>query len=196
MSKAPLFWNNEYELPQTIHAGSLLLAEPTMDEPYFREAVILICRHDQDGTHGLMLHQAIDYRIQELVENFPVGFDGKVLLGGPMGSDMLQFVHNRGTLIPDSREISAGVFWGGDFEQLKKHIRAGRITENDVRFFVGYCGWDVGQLADEMKDNAWILANGANQAVFHSPTQNLWKTLLRNMGGIYQKMADSPEEFN
>lgn len=196
MSKDPLFWNNEYESVQTIHAGSLLLAEPTMDDDYFREAVILICRHDHDGTHGLMLHHKLDERIQELVENFPLDFAGKVLLGGPVGHDLMQFVHNRGTLIPDSREISAGVFWGGDFEQLKKHIRAEKITVNDVRFFVGYCGWDVGQLAEEIKANSWILVNGANRALFHTPTTNLWKSILRNMGGIYQKMADEPDAFN
>lgn len=196
MSKDPLFWNNEYESVQTIHAGSLLLAEPTMDDDYFREAVILICRHDHDGTHGLMLHHKLDERIQELVENFPLDFAGKVLLGGPVGHDLMQFVHNRGTLIPDSREISAGVFWGGDFEQLKKHIRAEKITANDVRFFVGYCGWDVGQLAEEIKANSWILVNGANRALFHTPTTNLWKSILRNMGGIYQKMADEPDAFN
>lgn len=196
MSKDPLFWNNEYESVQTIHAGSLLLAEPTMDDDYFREAVILICRHDHDGTHGLMLHHKLDERIQELVENFPLDFAGKVLLGGPVGHDLMQFVHNRGTLIPDSREISAGVFWGGNFEQLKKHIRAGQITENEVRFFVGYCGWDVGQLAEEIKENSWILVNGANRALFHTPTENLWKSILRNMGGIYQKMADEPEAFH
>lgn len=196
MSKEPLFWSNEYETPQHIHAGLLLLAEPTIDEPYFREAVILICRHDHDGTHGLMLHHKLNERVQELVENFPVGFDGKVLLGGPVGNDLMQFVHNRGTLVPESREISAGVFWGGDFEQMKKHIRAGRITENDVRFFVGYCGWDVGQLANEIKENSWLLLSGANNALFHMPTENLWKTLLRKQGGIYAKMADEPETFS
>ncbi|HEY0261426.1 MAG TPA: YqgE/AlgH family protein [Chitinophagales bacterium] len=196
MSKEPLFWNSEFEVPQTINAGSLLLAEPTMDDDYFREAVVLICRHDHDGTHGLLLNKQLDYRVQELVENFPVGFDGKVLLGGPVGNDLMQCVHNRGTLVPESLEISAGVFWGGNFEQLKKQIRAGQIRENDVRFFVGYCGWEVGQLVEEIKENSWLILNGANNAIFHTPTENLWKTLLRKQGGIYAKMADNPEDFD
>jgi hypothetical protein len=40
-----------------------------------------------------------------------------------LGQDFAQCVHTQGQLLPDSKKIDEGVFWGGDFDQIKKHVR-------------------------------------------------------------------------
>ncbi len=186
-------WSYELEKHKVIKPGSLLLAEPFMGDENFKRAVILICKHDKDGTDGLLLNKPIKLRIQDLLNNFPLDFDAKLLLGGPVGTDTIQALHNQGQLLPESTKISDGVFWGGDFEQIKKHIRQGNIKTQHIRFYLGYSGWSAGQLDEELNDNSWIISEGANQAIFYTETNMLWQSTLNNMGGIYKIMANYPE---
>jgi putative transcriptional regulator len=186
-------WSFEYEKDKRIGVGTLLLAEPFMDDDNFRRAVVLVCRHDADGTHGLLLNKPIDLRLQDVIENFPLGYDGKLLLGGPVGTDLIQVIHNRGTLIEGSMKIADGVYWGGNFEQIKKLIRQGTLTSAHLRFFIGYSGWDEGQLDLEVRDSSWIITTGANELLFYHSPSEMWKEKMQAMGGMYKAMALYPE---
>jgi putative transcriptional regulator len=42
----------------------------------------------------------------------------KIYNGGPVEQDFY-FIHNIPELIPNSIEISNGIYWGGDFESTK-----------------------------------------------------------------------------
>ncbi len=187
-------WSFELEKHKKIKPGTLLLAEPFMEDENFKRAVILVGKHDKDGTHGFLLNKPIKLRVQDLLNNFPLDFDAKLFLGGPVGTDIIQTLHNQGSLLPDSMQISDGVFWGGDFEQIKKHIRQGNLKTQHIRFYLGYSGWSSGQIEEELNDNSWIIAEGeANEAIFYSETNNLWQSILNKMGGIYKTMAKYPE---
>lgn len=186
-------WNYEFEKGKCIGPGTLLLAEPFMDDDNFKRAVVLICRHDKEGTHGLLLNKPIDLRLQDVIENFPMGYDSKLLLGGPVGTDLIQVIHNRGTLIEGSMQIADGVYWGGNLEQIKKCIRQGTLTAAHLRFFIGYSGWDEGQLDVELKDSSWIIASGANELMFYHTASAMWKDKMQAMGGVYKSMALYPE---
>lgn len=186
-------WSYEFEKGKQVKPGSLLLAEPFMDDDNFRRAVVLICRNDADGTHGLLLNKPVDLRLQDVIENFPLSYEGKLMLGGPVGTDLIQVIHNRGTLIEGSLKIAEGVYWGGNFEQIKKLIRQGTLTTAHLRFFIGYAGWDEGQLDAEIKDSSWIISTGANETLFYHHPENMWRLKLQSMGGVYKSMAGYPE---
>lgn len=186
-------WSYEFEKAKVIKQGTLLLAEPFLEDENFRRAVVLVCRIDQQGTHGLLLNRPIDLRLQDVIENFPLDFNDKLYLGGPVGTDLIQVIHNRGTLIDGSMQIADGLFWGGDFEQIKKFIRNGTLTKAHLRFFIGYSGWDEGQLEIEVKDSSWIISTGANELIFHTQSKDMWQKKLSEMGGIYKFMASYPE---
>ena len=38
--------------------------------------------------------------------------------GGPVEQDKLYFIHKIPELIPNSIEISNGIYWGGDFKEI------------------------------------------------------------------------------
>lgn len=186
-------WNYDFEKGKGISSGSLLLAEPFMEDDNFKRAVVLVCRHDEDGTHGLLLNKPVDLRLQDVIEHFPLGYDGKLMLGGPVGMDLIQVIHNRGSLIEGSMEIADGVYWGGNFEQIKKYIRQGKLTSAHLRFFIGYSGWELGQLEEEVKDSSWIIATGANEVIFHNGFSEMWRNKMSAMGSVYKLMAGYPE---
>src|SRR5215217_6150445 len=98
--------------------GKLLVAEPFQRESFFKRAVVLICQHDDKGTVGLIINKITDLKINEAIEDFPE-FNVPVYFGGPEKTDNIFYVHTYGDLIEGSIKIAEGIYWGGNFEQLK-----------------------------------------------------------------------------
>lgn len=186
-------WNYDFEKDKPITAGRLLLSEPFMFDENFKRTVVLVCEHTEDnGTAGLILNKPINLRLNDIVDGFPP-FKGKLFLGGPVGTDTMQFLHRIGNKVENSLQVAENLYWGGDFEQVKGMLSRNEIHPNDIRFFLGYSGWASGQLLDEMKENSWIIADATSQYIFDSDNEKLWKDVMRNMGGIYNTMATYPE---
>ena len=83
--------------------------------------------------------------------------------------------------------------WGGDFSRLLTRIDTHQIDKKDYRFFVGYSGWSPGQLVEELKTKSWIVyKNKDENLIFDFSTQDLWKKVLREMGGKYRLISNYP----
>ncbi|MBK7940012.1 MAG: YqgE/AlgH family protein [Lewinellaceae bacterium] len=175
-----------------IKSGQILLAEPFMQDPYFRRAVVLLCEHHEEGSLGFILNKSIDMGVNDLMGEFPK-FDAEVFYGGPVQTDTLHYVHNLGEVLDESVKVSDGVWWGGDFDKLKFLITSGLVEPANIRFFVGYSGWSSGQLGEELEYGSWVAAPmDANYAFKTQPTR-LWSQAMYNKGDIYEIIADMPE---
>lgn len=179
-------------IDQEVTQGKILLAEPFMLDPNFKRSAVLLCEHNEEGTVGFILNKPLNMRIDELVDGFPE-FDSEVLFGGPVQTDTIHYIHNVGDLLEDSREVTDGVFWGGDFEKLKFLISSQLIQPNNIRFFVGYSGWSEGQLDDEMDFGSWLVAEMHANYLFKSNPDDLWQQVMENMGNTYSVIAQMPE---
>ncbi len=171
-------------------SGRLLVAEPFLIDPHFKRGVILLCDHQEDGSFGFILNKPIDMGINDLISGFP-NFNSDVYYGGPVQTDTIHYLHTRGDLLPNSIKVLTGVYWGGDFEQLKKFIKMGKIKPPDIRFFVGYSGWAAGQLQMEKKVLSWMIVDGHLDYVF-GDNRELWKDVLEEQGGSYSIIAQMP----
>lgn len=186
-------WSYEFEKSKQLKAGQLLLSEPFMPDENFRRTVVLVCEHTPDnGTVGLIINKPINLRLAEIVEDFPP-FKGKVFLGGPVGTDTMQFLHSLGSQIEGSVQLTDNLFWGGNFEQVKQMLHGEKIMPDEIRFYLGYSGWGIGQLEGELKDNSWIITPATSKQIFQTPHDILWREVMREMGGIYSTMAGYPE---
>lgn len=186
-------WSYEYERNKQLGAGQLLLSEPFMLDENFKRTVVLICEHDdENGTVGLILNKSVNLRLGDIVEGF-TSFKGKVYLGGPVGTDTIQFLHTLGNEIDGAVKIADRLYWGGNFDQLRELAGSGTITPHDVRFYLGYSGWSPNQLLEEMKENSWIVSRASYHHVFETDPNSLWKNVMNDMGGVYSVMAGYPE---
>lgn len=166
-----------------------------MQDPYFRRAVVLLCEHHAEGSIGFILNKSIDMSINELMGEFP-RFDAEVFYGGPVQTDTLHYVHNVGELLDESVKVAEGVWWGGDFEQLKFLITSQLLQPNNIRFFVGYSGWSGGQLEDELEYGSWVSAEMDSNYLFKTQPNRLWSQVMFNKGNIYEVIADVPEQMS
>lgn len=185
-------WSYEYEKDKKITPGKLLLSEPFMLDENFSRTVVLVCEHDmENGTMGLILNKPVKIRLNEIVPTLPP-FLGNVYLGGPVGTDTMQFLHRLGEKIEGSVELADGLFWGGSFEQIKLLIENNNVKPDDIAFYIGYSGWGAEQIQDEMKSSSWIITQAKASYIFNYQ-DNIWREALKEMGGVYATMAGYPE---
>ena len=161
-----------------------------MGDTNFERSVILVCEHSQSGTFGLVLNQSTDLRLGDVIED--VHSDLSLFIGGPVQQNTLHFIHRRPDLIDGSIRIAEGLHWSGDFDQVKQAVNLGTLTERDARFFIGYSGWNEGQLETELQQKAWIVSHTNSDFLFDTPTKEFWRGVLKRMGGEYKSIAHYP----
>lgn len=176
--------------------GNLLIAEPSIiGDVSFNRSIVLIADHTKEGSIGFILNKPLDYTINELINDVNVNF--KVYNGGPVEQDNLYFIHKIPELIPDSIEISLGIYWGGDFNKVVDLISEGQIEESDIKFFLGYSGWSALQLEDELKANSWVVTeNVYKKDIIDKDYKSFWKEKMLEFGGEYSIWSNAPENPN
>ncbi|MGY6521187.1 MAG: YqgE/AlgH family protein [Mongoliitalea sp.] len=173
-------------------AGQLLISEPFLQDENFVRSVVLLCNHDEHGSFGLVLNKLSILKLDELLdEDYLIPLD--VYVGGPVEQNTLHFIYRGEQMLEDSVALMDNLWWSGDFEKLMSAIKNGSLKEEDVRFFIGYSGWAEGQLQDELEQQTWILCDTIiTENIFDASPEELWKLILKNMGGEYQQMANYP----
>jgi len=180
-------------ITEKLKKGHLLIAEPSLiGDLSFNRSVILLADHNQEGSIGFIINKPLKYTINDLIPEIEARF--KIYNGGPVEQDNLYFIHNIPDLIPNSVEISNGIYWGGDFESTKELINTGLIGKNNIRFFLGYTGWEEKQLENEMEGNSWIIArNSYENKIIGKSSTHFWKEQLMELGGDYLIWSNAPE---
>lgn len=174
--------------------GSILVAEPFLGDPNFDRSVILLTEHnDHEGSVGFVINKSLELKLDDIVIGFP-SLDTIVYHGGPVQQDNLYFIHNRGELIPGSQPISDNLFWGGELEPLKELIKCKLITTDNIRFFLGYSGWGLGQLQSEIREKSWVVLEEHSLDVFRDHPSSMWKKALNGLGGNYPLWSNSPAD--
>jgi putative transcriptional regulator len=173
--------------------GHLLVAEPSITgDLSFNRSVVLLADHNEEGSVGFILNKPLGYSIHQLIPEIDANF--KIYNGGPIEQDNLYFIHNIPHLIPNSIEISSGIYWGGDFESTKDLINDGKINKDNIRFFLGYSGWDAEQLQNELNSNSWIISeNDLSNKIIGKSSTDLWKQKILEQGGDYLIWSNAPE---
>jgi len=174
--------------------GILLIAEPFLKDPPFLRSVVLLCRYDEeDGAFGFTIHRKLQTTLDEIVDSMN-GYKIPVYYGGPVQVDTLHYIHQYPNLLLDSVKIAEDVYWGGDFDLLKKYIKDGTIEADKIKFFLGYSGWDAAQLEDEIEEKSWITLPGNKQLIFDTAAQFIWQSCLTALGGKYKMMVHFPTD--
>jgi putative transcriptional regulator len=174
-----------------ITKGNILLSEPFLPDANFERSVILLCSHDEGGSFGFVINKPSKIKLNQVVESAST-IEDIVYIGGPVQQNTLHFLHTLGDKIEGSFEIKNGVYWGGNFEQLVELISLKLVTNTEYRFFLGYSGWAEGQLEQEMKQKSWIVTDHYNNELFGYKSEELWKILLKDMGGKFKMISNYP----
>ena len=172
--------------------GRILIAEPFLHGDYFSRSVVFLVAYSDKGAVGFILNKKIDFKIQDVFLDFPE-FDAKVFLGGPVAADSIFFIHKLGKILPGSIKVLGDLYWGGDFGELKNLISNGLVSTNDIHFFLGYSGWDAGQLEGEIKDDSWLVTDIDEKTVLQEKKIISWNDFVKKAGNRYSIWENYPE---
>ncbi len=174
--------------------GRLLIAEPFMEDPYFKRSVVLLAQHDQEeGSVGFIINHLLDLNIGEVLPEFK-DFEAKVYLGGPVEAQNLFYLHRIPDMLPGAKHITRDLYWDGDFDVLKQLIKKQKIKASDIQFILGYSGWGKNQLTEEIKQNSWIIESLKKQKILNNEGLSLWNSILKEAKQEIAVMANFPED--
>ncbi|ANI88980.1 hypothetical protein A9P82_06530 [Arachidicoccus ginsenosidimutans] len=160
-----------------IGAGTFIISTPAIGDEHFEKVVIFVTEHNKNGTSGFVINKLFPLKLNDLLEfNHSLAF--QLYHGGPVENEKLYILHQRPDLIEGGIELSDTTFLGGNFEQVVVHINNGTLTGNDIKLFIGYCGWDYGQLETEVAEGYWLSVSLESiQAIFSANDTLLWDEL-------------------
>ncbi len=163
-----------------------------MDDPYFKRTVVLLCEHNEEGSFGFVLNRYVDVDINDIIADLPQ-IETRISIGGPVKNENLFYLHRLGDQIEGSTEILKGLYIGGSFDALKEKIANRVIDIADVRFFLGYAGWQENQLDEELKSKSWLIVPGEGTDIMNTFNDNLWSEVLRDKGENFSHFANFPK---
>ena len=170
---------------QTLTTGTLLVASPELADPNFARSVILVLRHDDEGTIGVVLNRPTNLVpatiFPELSDDIG-GYQGSLFRGGPIApTRLLYIVRGLAAATVSGPEVLDKVFLSIDDESLPDMVRLADGT-NELRLYAGHAAWVPGQLQAEINAGGWQLLPGSPELVFHADPGGLW-TELEGRGG-------------
>ena len=180
--------NLEGEGAQSL-AGSLLVAHPNMLDPNFRRTVLFISAHDpEDGALGVIINRPLEKHVAEvMMQTPPPGMaDVPVFLGGPVGKDQLIFAAfewQKGTGLKLNHNVAA--------DELSEPAQEERAA---ICAYVGYAGWEAGQLEAELKQKAWLVQKPSRSILRFDRLSQLWFDIMRGLGPWYKMLAAAPDD--
>lgn len=172
--------------------GKILISEPFLPDTFFNRSIVYLTEHTDKGSVGFILNKKLDLKICDAIEGFE-DWEETLNMGGPVAPDTLHYLHNLGKIIPKSIQIDKNIFWGGEIDVIRELIKMGKISDSQIRFFLGYSGWSAGQLERELKDNSWVIATVKSDMIMNNSSDDTWKKVLRSLKNKYRVWADFPD---
>ena len=174
-----------------INTGDILIAKPFLQDGIFRRSVIYLCEHTEMGSLGFIINKMQGLLLKDIFPHLK-NAHYPIFEGGPVSQNQLFYTHTLGTILKDSQPIKGNVFWGGNFMQLCELMEEGKVDENQIRFYVGYSGWDKNQLQQEIANQVWLTNQTSYKSLTEKDPHMVWGEELKKINPSYKVFSDYP----
>jgi len=140
-----------------LKAGLYIKSAAALIGSFFEHTTIIIVEHDEKGSLGFVTNKPFGKSLHELIE-FNHAKPFPLMDGGPVDREHLFVLHKRPDLIDGGKQILNGQYLGGNMEQVIEAINNMSVNEQEIQLFIGYCGWDLGELEAEVEEGSWIVS--------------------------------------
>lgn len=188
---SPLMYNSpkiNTSKMQDNYAGQLLIAQPKCKSGFFSEAVILMVEHSTHGAWGLQINKEVstiktDTLAQTVGVELTEEHSKPVLLGGPVETTSLHFIHTPECVMSSTIEINEGLCVTSD-PIMFHELRNGRGPAK-WKLVMGVSGWTGEQLEGEMsgqhpwtKEHRWLTLPAPNRYLLDLDVKSMWKGMV------------------
>ncbi|HMZ47218.1 MAG TPA: YqgE/AlgH family protein [Chitinophagaceae bacterium] len=138
------------------YQGKIICNTVLMNDENFIDTTIFITEHNQNGAIGFIINKPF-YKSLNQLEEFKNCLAVPLYFGGPVDNEHLFFIHQRNDLIKGGTLITNNFYFGGDFKQAITLLNQQLITTSDIKIFIGYCGWNMYELEEEINEGCWTV---------------------------------------
>jgi putative transcriptional regulator len=167
--------------PASVVKGVFLVASPSLNDPNFRQTVVLVLEHGAQGTLGIILNRPTDILLSQALPDVAAlkGTNHRLFAGGPVQPSAMLLLSRLNEPQPGMRLVFDSVYVGGTPELLER-IMAKAAPADRFRAFAGYAGWAPGQLGLEMRQGAWAVLSPESN-LFEQDPSILWQESLTRL---------------
>ncbi len=159
--------------------GVFLVAQTDMQDPRFQRTVILLVKHDAEGTIGFIINRATNISPSDAIPGLDIPSSAhKLFFGGPVGLDGVLFLARSMVPLEGALHVMDDVYMSGDRKMLKDLLEKEKPA-GELRLYFGYSGWAPGQLADEIDLGSWQVLRGNAHTVFAEDLDRIWRNLIQ-----------------
>ncbi len=165
----------------------LLIAMPSLTDPYFKHSVVYLCEHNEKGAMGFIINFPVKLTLQELlkhVETISYQPDPPLLepvfLGGPLALERGFVLHSPVADNSQSTQLNEQLMMSNS-NTILSTLGTEQAPEKYM-VTLGYASWDSGQLEQEIKDNQWLTIESENDIIFNTPIEKRWTESLHRLG--------------
>ena len=175
---APALAGKEFS-PSSVGKGVLLVASPSLDDPHFRQAVVLVVEHGPEGTVGLILNRSTNVLLSKALPDIASlkGTNHQLFGGGPVEPTRFLLLFRLKEPPADARSVFDGVYLGRTPKVLERIITQAKPTDT-FRAFVGFASWVPRQLEAEMLLGAWAILPPDSFSIFDKDPAKLWQDCI------------------
>ena len=142
---------------------------------------------------GFILNKPLEINLNDIHPKINQKF--RIHFGGPVAKDTLFCLHNSKLKLKSSRKVTENLSYGCDIDEIITKSKSGVLNEDNIMFFLGYSGWTKNQLLDEISENYWKINKNYSKNIFERREENLWKWIMKKMGGDSYIWSNAPENL-
>jgi putative transcriptional regulator len=162
--------------------GRFLVAKRSLLDPNFRETVIYLVAHDEEGSWGMVVNRRTEMRLSEVLPDIEQNeaSEHRVFVGGPVGLSNLVMLFKGVVEQGRVQSVNDDVYVSLDRGVLENLLKNHTPTDA-LRLFAGHAGWAPGQLEAEIAEDAWYVVPGDVEAVFSRNVVFLWHHMIAEL---------------
>ena len=171
--------------------GKILVSNREMRDPRFAQTVVLLIKHGENGTMGLVINRRTKLTLSEALPQLERRADRPefLFMGGPVQLQAISVLLRSKSQQDGSRRVLEGIYFSNNASLLKRII-GGESPGSRFRAFAGYAGWAPGQLDQELKRGDWHVLQAEADDVFREPPSEIWPELIRRAQGEWVRSPD------
>lgn len=198
-------WAHPIPFPEP---GCVLVATERLDgvRSFERTVVLLLrlgSRDPREGPFGVIINRPLHKKIKQMnpsnADLATTFSECPLHFGGPLDTSMFLIKSGDNSSIPGFEQVVPGICFGArnSLEEAAELVKKGVLKAEDFRFFVGYAGWQLDQLREEIKEDYWVVTACSSYLIgggaATDDSSGLWEEILQLMGGQYSELSRKPK---
>ena len=180
--------------------GKFLVASRHLQDPNFRETVVLLIEYGMDGAMGLVINRPSAVKLATVFPDIKELKQRKdtIYVGGPVEVNKMLLLIRSPQMPEDATAVTPGVYISSSWKVLEDLMKKKATKDEHFRLYAGYAGWAPSQLDFERTRGDWYVLKADAETVFSQNPSELWPELIRRVTvkWVLMEMEPVPQKPN